>query len=460
MNWDKFGMGGDALGKTITEVTRETPVIGEFDVCVVGGSCTGAFAAIRAAQCGMRTAIVEKQNAFGGAATSGLVSVWHSLYNTTGEQQIVGGLTAELIGILDRRNDVIKDEGNVDQTYRLNTEELKIELDILVRKNRITPFLHTLYCGAAINNGRVEAVFVENKDGRGAIKAKFFIDASGDGDLLKSAGVPRYTLPHMQPPTMCAKILGTDGINISGLIREHHAEFDLAPDHGWNTDIPKVKGIRMHAETHVFNVNTAVAADLAFAEMEGRRHVRQYMDMIKKHVPEGDKIVLLSLPSYIGIRDTYHYKCLYQVTGEDILYGKNFPDAILNGTYRVDIHHSDGNGLTYKYLDGKSEIRAAAGQPMITGRWREETAENPTYYQIPYRAIIPDAPLGNLLLAGRMIGANEEGFSALRVMVNTNQMGEAAGVAAAIAVEKSLEARHVDPQELRKRMATLGSIVL
>ncbi len=77
----------------IAEKPRKTPVVHETDVCVVGGSCTGVFAAIRAARLGVKVAIIEKQNSFGGVATQGLVNIWHSLMDSEYKYDVIGGLT-------------------------------------------------------------------------------------------------------------------------------------------------------------------------------------------------------------------------------------------------------------------------------------------------------------------------------------------------------------------------------
>ena len=63
----------------IWESARQIPVWDEVDVCVVGGSCTGAFAAIRAARMGLKVVLVENQGRLGGTATAGLVYIWHTL---------------------------------------------------------------------------------------------------------------------------------------------------------------------------------------------------------------------------------------------------------------------------------------------------------------------------------------------------------------------------------------------
>src|SRR5690606_8688938 len=89
------------------------PVIHETDLCVVGGSCTGTFAALRAARLGLRVAIVEGQNCFGGVATNAMVNIWHSLYDTDGDNQIIAGLTEETLNRLKNRKAVtVKESRN------------------------------------------------------------------------------------------------------------------------------------------------------------------------------------------------------------------------------------------------------------------------------------------------------------------------------------------------------------
>ena len=165
---------------SIEEKPRKVPVVKACDVCVLGGGCTGVFAAVRAAQMGARVALVEKQNAFGGMATAGIVNVWHKLIsNSQDRKQIIGGLTEQVIKKLELLGAVNSDAHG----FYLNTEELKIELDALVLEHKITPYLNTVYVGAQLQHNQINAVFIENKNGRQAIRAKVFIDATGDGDI-------------------------------------------------------------------------------------------------------------------------------------------------------------------------------------------------------------------------------------------------------------------------------------
>ena len=415
----------------ISEKPRTTPVVQTCDVCVLGGSCTGVFAGVRAAQMGAKVALVEKQNAFGGVATSGLVNVWHKLVSNKGNKQIIGGLTERVIKDLERIGAVT---GKLGSNYRLNTEELKIELDRLVVEHEITPYLHTVYAAPQMEGGRVTAVFIENKNGRQAIRAKVFVDATGDGDLAKDAGLSFEIREGLQPPTTCAKISGLPG-DMLKLIDKHREEFGLAPDHGWGgKPIPGSPGVGMCAFTHVFNTVASDASQLTAAEIEGRRQIRAYMDIARKYGGSNNEPCLLDLPSYIGTRETRSFAADYRLTEEDVMKCRRFPDAIANGTYPIDVH------------DPK------------TGRFKFKRPQG-DFYQIPLSTIVSDkAP--NIVLAGRMISTDRSAFGGIRVMVNLNQTGEAAGVTASLAASRAKPVGEVPAEAVRKELANLGAVIV
>ena len=133
----------------------------------------------------------------------------------------------------------------------------------------------------------------------------------------------------------------------------------------------------------------------------------------------------------------------------------------MSNSYTFDLHHDTetGHAITFRGLDGSEERYGAPGTPPEVGRWRPETAENPTFYQIPFRSIVPTGSR-NVLLAGRMFDAEEIAFSGMRVMVNMNQLGEAAGVAAYLALEKDIPVGEIDAADVRKTLAAGGSIVI
>lgn len=445
----------------VQEPAKQIPIVGEFDIVVIGGSCTGVFAAVRAARLGAKVAIIEKQNCFGGMATGGFVHIWHSLHDTTGSRRIIGGLTWEMLDRLKMRN-AVSDSPDPVSAFKLNTEELKIELDEIVIGEGITPYLHTFYAAPVLDEGRLTGVIVENKSGRQAVRGQCFIDATGDGDLARDLGVPQFERGPLQPPTTCAKILGLSTLgefNWSDAVREHGHEFGLEDDWGWGAPIPGVPGLEMRADTHVFDTDAADAAQLTAAEITGRRKIRAILDVIRKYGPGGHAVGLAGLAASLGIRETHRFKCAYQLTGDDVLHGKRFDDAIANGSYRVDIHHDDGPGTTFRYLDGTEETIPGRGLPVKRGRWRDPLPEDPTLYQIPLRSLLsPFIP--NLVLAGRMLDADKVAFSAVRVMVNLNQTGEAAGVACALACKKGKPVPELNTEEVRQMLADGGSVVI
>lgn len=445
--------------RAITEPARQTPVIHEADVCVLGGSCTGVFAAVRAARLGCRVVLVEKQNCFGGVATLSLVNVWHSLLDTTFKQQIIAGLTLEVVERLARRDAVTERARNPSWAFAFNPQELQIELDELVLEANITPMLHTSFVAPYVEDGVLEAVIVEDKSGRGAIRARMFIDATGDGDVCSRLGLPVYPANQLQPATTCAMLSGWASLeqtNISALLLEHHHEFDLPEGFVWGCLVPG-SDVYMLAGTRIYNSNCADAESLTKSEIEGRRQVRAIMDIIRKYVPQ-QRLALQALPSRIGIRESRHVRCHYRLTGDDVLWGRRFDNAVANGSYRVDIHHQDKPGITLRYLDG-TETYNRPGFPIERRRWRLETAEDPTFYQIPYRAMVPGG-YPNLLVAGRMIDADPIAHAGIRVMVNMNQTGEAAGVAAYLALQHTQAVTEISTSELRAVLAAGGSVVL
>jgi len=454
-------------GPRIHEPAAETPVAGSFDLCVIGGSCTGVFAAVAAARMGASVALVELNGFFGGVATAGLVNIWHSLFDTTGREKIIGGLTDEVITRLGRRDAaMLENQKNPSVYARLNSAELICELDELVGEHpSIRPFLHTRFVKPVVEDGRVAAAIIEDKTGRRAIRATQFIDATGDGDLIARAGLPTAKWTDLQPPTVCAILAGLDDVEaadasfrLDAAICDPAHPNALKPGFVWQSRIPGLPGLRLVVGSRVNDADCSDADQLTAAEIEGRRQVRAIRDILHTHVRGGDRVHLAQLPSTIGIRETRHAECVYRVTESDVLEGVRFDDAVANGSYRVDVHHSDKPGLTFRYLDG-AEVYCVPGRPSESGRWREPRDVDPTFYQIPYRALVPRGSR-NVLVAGRLLDADRGAYGALRVMVNCNQTGQAAGAAATLALRQGVDVADVDPAELRRILAEAGAVIL
>ena len=432
-----------------SSVTLSCKELGYFDLVVVGGGCTGVFAAVRAARLGLKVAIVEKSGCFGGVATNTLVNVWHSLWDTEGKEQIIFGLTHEVQTALLKSGKAML-ENTASAGIRFDPNALKVQLDRLVTDCGIRIFFHTFYTALECSDGRIQSVLVTNKDGLCRLSAAFFIDATGDGDLCRDAKLPSFVSAHIQPASPCCFAIGDAKDAMADLVRKHGHEFGLEDDWGWAGMVPGLEDIRFRADFHIFGRRCDTADALTAAELEGRRKIYAMERLLKTYADP--KFAVVALSSHIGVRETVHYRTRFQATEKALLLGVGYDDTVMRGTYRVDIHHDEDNGITFKYLNGNMTTTYGRGRPPVRGNWREAegiTAPVATYYQVPFDILVQEQ-VENLIPVGRMLNADEGAFGALRVMVNLNQLGEAAGVAAYLAVQQEKPIWQIPGKDVKK----------
>ena len=450
---------------TIKEPARDIPVINDVDIVVLGGSCTGVFAAVRAARLGARVAIVEQLGAFGGTATAGFVCIWHALTDTTYNKQIISGMTEEMLERLKKVPNGLRIRSRKEDKWRaphysnyiLNTEEMKIELDRLVIESGVTPYLHTRYSAPYVEDGELRAVIVENRSGRFAIRAKYFIDATADGFLAADVGVESYYHDDFQPATTGARVAGWEKLTKpNDILRTDENRIRIGGRAGWDIAVPGTKNISNWCKAQ-FIGDCSDADILTAAEIDGRRQVREMMNILREQDPFGRDLSLVALSSMIGIRETRQIRCSYQITGEDICYGKHFDDAIGYCAYPVDVHIPQ-MPTTFRYLDGWEKHSTPTGE-VEEVRWRTDDGPYPTYWEIPLRSILPEK-IPNLMICGRCIDADKDAHGALRVMISLNQTGEAAGVACYEALTSDKPLQKIDYSSFRRKMKDGGSIVL
>jgi hypothetical protein len=449
----------------LPEPARQTPVAVEVDLCVIGGSCTGVFAAVRAARLGLRVALVEVGTIFGGMATAAQVNEWHSLYDVPDRVQIIGGLTSEMLERLRRRNALFEEPDRSKRGhYRFNSAELALELDALVREHAgIRPFLAARCVGAIREGDRLRAALIEDRSGRRAISAGAFIDASGDGELLRRAGFEVHRPDTLQPVNFQVLAAGLQAAQkqhgdlweTALLLAEAH-DYPLENARPWffgypsAADVTNVFGARMNG------VDASDADQFTAALLEGRRRHSALFDMMREAT--GAPLGIIGLAHTLGVRETWHACCRHRLRAEELLHGTRFPDAIANGTYPVDVHSSEGTLL--RFLDGREVFVKKLGG-VERRRWLPEEDPGQPFYQIPYRALVPEGA-ANLLVAGRLLDADREAYGGVRVMVNMNQTGEAAGVAAALTLGgcQPVDFADISTDQLRETLARGGSIVL
>ncbi|MGH2371057.1 MAG: FAD-dependent oxidoreductase, partial [Chloroflexota bacterium] len=167
------------------------------------------------------------------------------------------------------------------------------------------------------------------------------------------------------------------------------------------------------------------------AEVEGREQVQELIRFFRKYVPGFEHCTLVDTGAQVGVRETRRIVGEYTLTAEDILYGTPFEDVVLCCAYPPDLHSPTHAGHTNV---GRMVANA---------------------YQIPYRAMVP-RELDGLLAAGRCLSATHEALSAVRVMAQCFGMGQAAGTAAALAVQTSVPPRRLDVRLLQRTLVARG----
>ena len=447
----------------VHEPACSTPVCHEADLLVVGGSCTGVFAAVRAARLGLSVALVEQQSILGGMATAAQVNEWHSLYATDLHRLVIGGLTREIVERLRARGSISETRPDgPGRQFSFNSAEMAFELDELVRSHRIRLFLNARCVGAARENDTLAAALIEDASGRRAIVAHAFIDATGNGDLLRRAGFAADQPEHLQPVNLQALVAGLGPIppwtDLMPFFERHG--YPAANSRPWVHPVPGASGLNNIFGARLNGYDASNADEATRALLEGRRLHRAWIDILREHAaastPASDNTPhIVGWAHALGVRETWHARCLHRLTGADMLRGQAFTDSIAQGTYPVDIHSPEGTIL--RFLDGRETIIARDGTH-TRGRWQPEGGAVPPFYTIPYRSLVP-VGARNLLVAGRLLDADREAFGGVRVMVNMNQTGEAAGVAAALAHRAGTGFPEVDPAHLRAELNAGGSLL-
>ena len=416
----------------------ETPVVGACDVLVAGAGPAGVSAAVCAARLGAKTCLVEQTGMVGGVSTSGLMSHW------TGETR--GGIYEE---ILDRSKD--SDDPALRRT--IHPDRLQDAYLAMLSEAGAALRLHTFVSAPLMEDGRVAGIVAESKSGRQALRAKVVVDASGDGDVAARAGAAfelgRAGDHAMQPMTLMFKLGGVDTDRaIFPQAFEHcievpageiqalgKAELPSPAGHVllYRSTLPGVVTVNM---TNLTRVDGTKAEDLTRAQIACHGQIGPIVDFLRRRAPGYEKCFVISSAAQVGVRETRHFKGVSTITEEDILAARVFPDwVVTKAHFNFDIHNVEGAGLD-----------AHGSQATFTQR---------KGYTIPYGCLVPEA-LDGLLLAGRSISGTHKACSNFRAMPICANVGQAAGVAAALAARAGVQPRAVPVADIQAELRRQG----
>ena len=410
-----------------------------WDLIVVGGGMTGVAAAVSAKRQGLKNVlIIEKAGFLGGAAATELINPYMPYYTK------VDGQTFYLSrGFFLEMRRMILDLAGCDETDLLHEEYVKIAFDALVRKEGIQPLFHGLLCGVEKENDHISAIRVAFKCGILEFRSRFFIDCTGDADLAAMAGCP-YHLGRpdglTQPMTLCFRIGNIDIPTFNSNRKLMQDTYTRLKDEG-KIHCPRenvlvfrtlVDGMLHFNTTRIVKRNPTDPFDVTEAEIEARSQMLEIFHFLRNYVPGCEKAQLLYSAGEIGARESRMIDGAYTLTQEDCKACTKFPDAIAACNYDIDIHNPEGSGTSHYYF------------------------EPGTWYTIPYRCLVP-LRAENLLVAGRCVSCTHEAQASLRCMPTVTTMGEAAGIAAYLAVSGETDNQHISVSDLQKKLTECGA---
>lgn len=437
----------------LVQLTRDEaarfPLLWQGGVAVVGGGSAGSAAALSAARHNVPTIVIEEQGFLGGTGAA-VLDTMYGFFAPGGASRVVGGVAWEIADALLSSGQAILREN----TYGAGTgvtyepEALKRLWDATLLEAGVMPLLHARARSVIIDDGTVTGLIVDTRRGPFRVDADCVIDASGDGYVAWASGCS-LEMPserrRTQPLTTTFRLGGVDG---PASTAEMHALMRASAESG-DYVLPRLEGsIHRTVQRGVYHANVTRVSGvdatepwaIAAAEIEGRRQVSEYTRFLTEAVPGYRDAFLMTTSVWIGARESRRLVGEYVLTRDDVMQARQFDDAIaLCGAPIED--HDGGTGTIWKYV-GSGDT----GEP--TG----------LTYGVPYRTLVP-VGVDGLLVSGRCFSATHTAHASARSIAQCLSYGQAAGTAAALAIDSARRVRDVDTDGLRQTLSQDGVIL-
>lgn len=417
----------------------------DVNILVAGGGPAGVAAAVFAKRSGADVMLIEGAACLGGLGTTGLVPAFMQF--TNGVDFLAGGFGQE---ILQRMYD---NDGKVEgKPWSIKVEALKKAYDDVMADADIPYLLMTQIIDLEHEDGVVKHIICSGKSGIYAVRAKVFVDATGDGDLCVWAGAPYEkgdAKGNMMAGTLCTLWGGIDWDDMTGMdSRALDSAFEDGVFTNEDRHLPGMwrVGNKLGGGNigHTFGVDGTDEQSLTEALIWGRKSIKEYERYYKEYLKGGFKDMELVISgAALGIRETRRIMGDYVMVLDDFLNRADFDDEIGRYSYPVDIHASDTSKESFNsFHKDHTGLRYKNGES----------------YGIPYRSLLPIG-IKNMYVTGRCMSCDRYIQSSIRVMPGCYITGQAAGMAASMAIEADCDIRKVDVSRLQMGLKAMGGFL-
>ena len=436
----------------------------KYNLIVVGGGLTGVAAAVAAARQNLSVLLVEQGGYLGGAMTNGLIypfmRFWTELDN--GETKwLSAGLFTEMrnrcYAYLEGATPAKPAEGPSFAHFNVsngpgdfNTEYFKYALDDMVEDAGVDVLYHASLFKVNSEGRNLKSILVAVKSGEMELEADFFVDATGDGDLMAFAGcdfqLGREKDSLSQPMTTCFRMANVDDSLLNAqTMREIQDAYKQKKEAGTiknpREDVLTFRGKAMGKGIVHFNTTRIVKhdptnpLDVSKAEAMARKQIWEMLCFLKEGgFPAFKDAFIVNSATNIGVREIRKLKGEHVLTAQELIDLTRFEDSIALGDYDIDIHNPEGTGTSHRYFK--------PGE----------------YYTIPYRSLLPKE-FDNLLVGGRCISATHEAQASIRIMPICATTGEAAGTAIGVAYNSGTNTHTVDVKAVQAKLRENGAAI-
>lgn len=448
-------------------LTRDIPVDDHFDILVAGGGPAGTAAAVCAARLGAKVLLVEATGCLGGMGTSGLVSTFGPV--SDGKRMLVGGFMRELVESMHQRGFLgphVVPEFLYSQLNRwvpFQPEALKRVLDDMVQDAGVDVRFFTRLIDAEIDGRRVAGAVVSNIEGYRFIRAKAFIDATGDATLSHLAGadckIILRDIEAVAPSTLCSLFAGVNwddpaygtdwrGIDKVKAFSKQQLLKAIADGHFSQADrfMPGMNKIGKRAAQlnggHIFNLNGLDSRSLSDGMIAGRKLAVEYTEFFRKYVPGCEEIQLLTTAPVMGVRDTRRIVGEFELTIDDFRSARQFPDQVAVYNRPTDVHPTDTSEQEFERFMRDFEGFHGLGEGDCLG--------------VPYGILVPKG-WTNLWVAGRCHSSDTKVHGSIRAQSAAYMMGQASATAAVQSIRTGQPACDLDTWELVETLRQQGA---